>query len=102
MCVVSAFQLNHVFECQSSPEQPRCWIKILRLHCAELSTLKGQRRSLDPLKLKLQEVSKYPTWVLGPKLGPLQGQQVLLTDEPLMEYSGLKYSGCTVLHCMSY
>jgi hypothetical protein len=103
---MSAFQPGHIFGWEPMLEQPCCWINIPLQHHVESSALKGWKKSLNSLKLELPAVSKHTAWVLGPKLGPLQGQQVCLTDEPslqsIMQYLSLKYSSCTMIPCMNY
>lgn len=47
---------------------------------------RGQKRMLDPLKLELQVVVT-AEWDWAPNPRPLQGKQVLLTDEPALQPS---------------
>lgn len=41
-----------------------------------------QKRMLHAQELELQMVANHPIWMLGTEMGPVHGQQELLSDEP--------------------
>jgi hypothetical protein len=51
----------------------------------------GQKRALDILELKLMSSCVPPNGCLKLNLGPLQEQQVLLTDEPFLQPLGIRF-----------
>lgn len=47
-------------------------------------TFEGQKRASDSMELELQALVSHLTWVLKPKLGPLEKQFLILTTEPVL------------------
>lgn len=61
-------------------------------------TCKVQKKVSDPLKLELQTVVSYPG-SFKPNLVPLQELQMLLTNEPSLQYPFLVFKGNNNVVC---